>query len=227
MRIEKCLSVFLTVNLFVFVSAFFVYAETAQESPDRGMAGTEQTNSDPISQGISEFTKAIELNPGSAEAYYKRGKAYVTLSRLGSIHADQALADFTKAIELNPDYAEAYTERGEIYAVQSNFPQAVADYNRAIKLKPDDSEAYYCRGSIYHSQGNFAQAISDYTKAIELKPDDKEFYISRCICYYDMKDYDHAWDDAHKVEEFGNHPFELLLSEDFLEKLKKDSGRDK
>ena len=34
MRIEKCLSVFLTVNLFVFVSAFFVYAETAQESPD-------------------------------------------------------------------------------------------------------------------------------------------------------------------------------------------------
>jgi len=61
-----------------------------------------------ITATISEYTKAIELNPKFAMAYVKRGMAYHKKGQY-----DQAISDFNKAIELNPEYAKAYSNRGQ------------------------------------------------------------------------------------------------------------------
>ena len=54
-----------------------------------------------------EFTKAIELDPDYAAAYYNRGFAY---GKLGQYQ--RGIEDFDKAIQLDPDYAENYYSRG-------------------------------------------------------------------------------------------------------------------
>ena len=59
------------------------------------------------SQAISDYDKAIEINPGNAEAYYNRGIEY---DELGN-HL-QAISDYDSAIDINPSYAEAYYNRG-------------------------------------------------------------------------------------------------------------------
>src|SRR5215204_1440714 len=51
-------------------------------------------------EAIREYTKAIELNPQFAEAYYNRGIAYSDKKEY-----DAAIQDYTKAIELNPRFA--------------------------------------------------------------------------------------------------------------------------
>jgi len=63
-----------------------------------------------LDQAISDYTKALEINPKYAEAYYNRGNVYSDKGQY-----DQAISDFTKALEINPKYAEAHYNRGIAY----------------------------------------------------------------------------------------------------------------
>ena len=56
---------------------------------------------------ISDFNKAIEINPNYAEAYYNRGVAKDYLGDYKGV-----FVDFNKTIEINTKYAEAYYNRG-------------------------------------------------------------------------------------------------------------------
>lgn len=62
---------------------------------NRGVTSMEKGEGDPV----SDFTKAIELNPRLAMAYVQRG-----LLTHGEA-TDQAIADYTKAIEIDPRWA--------------------------------------------------------------------------------------------------------------------------
>ena len=56
---------------------------------------------------ISDYTKAIEINPNDGDAYYNRGNSKDELKDYYG-----AISDYTKAIEINPNDAEAYYNRG-------------------------------------------------------------------------------------------------------------------
>ena len=60
--------------------------------------GTEHLKNGQYDKAISDFTKAIELNPKSAEAYSRRRHAYI----------EKVTSDYKKAIELNPEYGERF-----------------------------------------------------------------------------------------------------------------------
>ena len=59
-------------------------------------------------EAISDYTKALEINPRDALAYYNRGILHLNVGR-----ADLAIADFNKVIELSddPDLVAAARER--------------------------------------------------------------------------------------------------------------------
>jgi tetratricopeptide (TPR) repeat protein len=61
-------------------------------------------------EAIVAYTKAIEMKPNYAEAFYNRGLVYKNLGDYV-----QAIRDYNKAIELNPKFVEAYHERGTSY----------------------------------------------------------------------------------------------------------------
>ncbi|MFH1876587.1 MAG: tetratricopeptide repeat protein [Candidatus Omnitrophota bacterium] len=181
----------------------------------RGLTYVQQGN---LPQAISDCTKAIEINPKYAEAYNNRGLAYYKQDKFS-----QALLDYTKAIEIDPNYANAYFNRGLAYAwQQGNLPQAISDCTKAIEINPKYAEAYNNRGLAYGGQGNFPQAISDCTKAIEIDPNLAEAYYNRAGAYFYQKDFTKAWEDVRKVESLG-----FKVNSEFLEELKKASGREK
>ena len=84
----------------LFSNASFVYAETAEEYWNIGNVYYDQGNS---VQAISDFSKAIEINPKYAEAYYNRGYIYYKQDEF-----TQANSDLTKAIAINPNLVEDY-----------------------------------------------------------------------------------------------------------------------
>ncbi len=59
---------------------------------------------------ISDFIKAVEINPKYADAYYNRAITYDQLEQY-----DTAIKYFSKTIEINPKYAAAYNGRGVAY----------------------------------------------------------------------------------------------------------------
>jgi Flp pilus assembly protein TadD len=66
-------------------------------------SGTQKYKQGDHNGAISDFTRAIEINPGYWKAYNSRG---VVKWDKGDL--DGALSDHTKSIELNPENAAAY-----------------------------------------------------------------------------------------------------------------------
>ncbi len=80
-------------------------------------------------EAISDFTKAIEINPKFADAYFSRGAAFGI-----KCQHDQAISDYNKAIEINPKYAKAYNNRGIIHINKGNKEKACSDWKQACNL---------------------------------------------------------------------------------------------
>lgn len=153
------------------------------------------------SQAISEFTKAIEIDPEFARAYYNRGRFYY-----GSGQYSKAISDFNRTIELNPEYADAYFRRGGAYYLLGEYDQALSDYSKAIELNPKNAMAYVNRVSIYRKLGRYDQAVADLNKAIELNPDhnlelDYYIYNYRGLSYFGLGQYEQAVSDYTKAIE--------------------------
>ena len=87
---------------------------------------------DEIDRAISDFDRAIQLEPDNAIRYYNRGIAF---SRK---HQEQkAIDDYSRAIQLGPDLAPAYGNRAHEFELAGERDKAIADYRKALLLAPE------------------------------------------------------------------------------------------
>lgn len=84
---------------------------------------------------MAAATKAIELNPKDAEAFFARGMGYETTEQ-----HDRAIADFEKALQLNPDHGFALYHKARSYEKAARFKEA-AEARAALKLWCERSAA--------------------------------------------------------------------------------------
>ena len=169
-------------------------------------------------ESIENFSRAIELDPGFADAYKRRADAYSGLAeeKAVSAHYAQAIADYNQAIALNPDDASAYSGRGYAYYHQDNFDRAIADFTQAIDLNPGNIGAYGFRGDAYFQQGKYNLAIGDYTQVIALNPNIAPAYSGRGNAYFQQGDYNLAIADftqaIDRYPDFELNPFESEIA---------------
>jgi tetratricopeptide (TPR) repeat protein len=112
---------------------------------------------------LLEYSKAIELDPTNALAYYGRGLGYW---KIGDYN--RAIADTTKAIELDPKGAQNYNGRGLAYHMKGAYELAISDYSKAIELDPTSGTAYVNRGEAWEDSGRIERATADYRAALAL-----------------------------------------------------------
>ena len=94
--------------LVVLISSSNGYGQSTNKEAEEALRkGNNAGQNNDLSTAIINFTKAIELDPKYANAYFNRGIAYSSLKKY-----PEALADYTKAIELDPKYVKAYYNRG-------------------------------------------------------------------------------------------------------------------
>ena len=156
-----------------------------------------------LDKALTDYNKAIELDPAESLAYLNRGMVYYDQGEL-----DKALIDYNKAIELDPAESLAYSNRGAAYYVQGELDKALTDYNKAIELDPAESLAYIGRGMVYHQQNERFQAVADYDKAIELDPLAGVAYYLRGLAFQQIGDTVKAEIDFTKAKELGYDPLE-------------------
>ena len=175
-----------------------------------------------LNSSISDFDKAIELDPNLTEAYFYRARAKDESKQYAS-----AVADFDKAIEIEPGYVEDlhyreiakrkafddYIALGNAELLKSESYNAVRYFDKAIEMQLDSAEAYYGRGlSVMYGKGislgscRYESATSDFNRAIELTPNDPKVYYRR-------------GDAKHKLEQFesaiADYDRAIELSPDF------------
>ena len=95
-------------------------------------AGQNALRSNNPTLAITECTRAIQLNPNDAQAYFCRALAYDNAGK-----NDLAIQDYTEAIRLTPKFSTAYVGRGVAFARKGDFDKAIADYARIIDMRPE------------------------------------------------------------------------------------------
>jgi tetratricopeptide (TPR) repeat protein len=145
---------------------------------------------------IEDFSRAIELNPNSAEAYDSRG-----IAKEGLGDCAGAIEDFSRAIDLNPKYVDAYYNRGFVLRELGAYNSAIEDFSSAIELNPNSAEAYNRRGVAKAERGDREGAIEDYSRALELNPKDAFVYFSRGVLGVILGAYKRAIKDYSKAIE--------------------------
>ena len=123
---------------------------------------------------MSDFDKAIQLNPSNSNFYSHRAVTKVVLGQSLS-----AVADFEKAIQLDPSNAHAFYSWGVAKYTLNQYTSAIKDFNKAIRLDPDYAEAYHFRGSAKQKLSQYVSAIGDFDEAIHLNPGYAESYNHR------------------------------------------------
>jgi tetratricopeptide (TPR) repeat protein len=181
-------------------------------------------------EAIAFYDRAVDADPGYANAYSARGFAYFkineyqqsltdvnralvlkpehpgalanrALTLIAMKEYDRALTDINRAIELKPDYARAYNIKGYTYLNLGNNQKTLENCNKAIELNPNFSEAYVSRGAAQRNIGRYEDAFKDYQKAIEINPEYANPYQSRGRTYLRLKKYDEAIRDFKKAVE--------------------------
>ncbi|VDK20689.1 unnamed protein product [Anisakis simplex] len=104
--------------------------EKANEERNQAMEAFNEGN---MEKALEHYTKAIELNPGSAILHAKRANVLLKLNK-----PNGAIRDCDKAIELNADSAQGYKFRGRAKRLLGNFLEAHKDLVMACKLDYDD-----------------------------------------------------------------------------------------
>jgi outer membrane protein OmpA-like peptidoglycan-associated protein len=127
---------------------------------------------------INMFTAAIERDANFADAYFRRGKMY--LSKTPSSATD-AMADFNMVITLDPQNAEAYYQRGLLHADMIYNEKARADMETASGMghrgamewlgmeTPDEKEGKYIYLGDYLPSGREPMVKFDFNKSL-IKP---------------------------------------------------------
>ena len=159
------------------------HASSAAAYSNRGLAKNELGRH---RDAISDYDKAIRLNPKNAVAFNNRGTANYELGR----HED-AISDFAKAIRLDPKNAFAYNNRGNSKNELGRHEDAISDFDDAIRLDPKYALTYYNRVAALlkladqkpasEEQKLLKDAEQMCEKARELSGNEFGFYKCACV----------------------------------------------
>jgi len=141
---------------------------------------------------ISDFTRAIALNPHDQIAYSNRATVYMASSRL-----ELAIVDLTEVIRAEPANGMAYYNRATAYERSGERDKALDDYRSAARLLPLFAPAAAALGRVLKAS-NPDGALSDLSEAIRLDPKSPALR-SRATLYLSLGRFEPALLDFNQV----------------------------
>ena len=131
--------------------------------------GNSYNNTGQPDLAITDFSRAIKLDPANSVALNNRGNTLKSRGR-----HDEALTDFAKALKLAPTNTMIYNNRANTYKAMGQYGRAAADLDKAIELDPSNPITYYNRACLESARKKTAAACDWLTKAINKGFDERE-----------------------------------------------------
>lgn len=150
-------------------------------------SGLKEDDAGNYSKAITCFSKAIELEPNIATAWYNRGISHMKLGKYSL-----AVVDFNRAILLDTALIDAYYNRHLAYQYTQNYQFALADINFYINHKPFDTQAVEARAVLARTMQEWEIAERDYLFILAADPTNIGISLILADIYFEQKKYKEA-----------------------------------
>ncbi|NOY38472.1 MAG: tetratricopeptide repeat protein [Chlorobi bacterium] len=121
---------------------------------------------------LTQFSKAIEMDPDFSKAYLSRGKVYEQINQ-----PEEALNDYNRALVFLPKDADTYYCTGRIYNQLGKYKEALDALNKATRLARRNVEAYQEKAKALISLEKYKKAIGAADTALLLQKDAVGYYL--------------------------------------------------
>lgn len=196
----------------------------------------------------AEFKKAIELEPGNADAYRWAARAATTLG-----HFDVALNLAAKSIELDPLEVLNYKQIGNVYFRTGRYPQAEAAWSTGRALNPayveEKSTARvltllaqgeaasalkaqarlprsnwdnWCQAIAYHALGRQKESDASLARFVGTQTDDSAVEVAQIYAYRGEIAQALTW--LNRAYERHDDSLPLIKGDPFLRNLEREPG---
>lgn len=139
-----------------------------------------------VTESITYYQKAVDLNPANADAYRGLSAAY---EQLGFVNESEEI--LKRAIRLQPTYWAGYNQLGGFYLMRGRFDEAITQYEKVIELIPNSNRGYSNLGATYFLLEDYQEAIEIFNRALEIDPDDF-VYSNLATLYFYQSEYSNA-----------------------------------
>ncbi|GHC10492.1 tetratricopeptide repeat protein [Thermomonas carbonis] len=168
--------------------------EPAKRAAWHGQRGWHRYRNEQGAEGVSDFGKAMQLDPTAHEYVLGRSRAN---RQAGDFAA--ALADADRALAMEPKSSHAHAARGVAFEGMEKWPDAVAAYGKAIDLAADNPTWYDARCWARAMAGDHAGGKADCARALELDAESWNSYNSRGYIEYRLGNHAAAVADYDKA----------------------------
>lgn len=119
-----------------------------------------------------EYQRAIELNPGYADAY----RLYAILL-MEAGRKDEAFARIKRALEIDPTSVIYNATLGFLYYFARRYDQAVGQLQKTIDMEPGHWMAHYWLAQAYAQKSMYGEALLEAQKARDLSGDSGSSWV--------------------------------------------------
>jgi TolB-like protein/Tfp pilus assembly protein PilF/class 3 adenylate cyclase len=153
-----------------------------------------------MARSISEFQRAIELNPNYATAHHWYGVGPLLV--LGRF--DEAIAEGKRAIELDPLSPIMNANLGETLLFAHRNDEAMAQFHKTLEIDQTFYYAHEVLGQALQLTGDLSAAITEYTRAQQLS-DFEEVRVMLATAKAQSGDKEAAKQMLAELEELSRH----------------------
>jgi tetratricopeptide (TPR) repeat protein len=119
-----------------------------------------------------QFTNAIKIDSGYADAHFQLGESYLRLQRL-----DRAYQELSRTVELRPDDYKARIALANVLIVARQFPKAKEQTDWLQKNRAKDPATHSTLSNLLSGEGDIAGAIAEMQQTISLDPGHWELFL--------------------------------------------------
>jgi TolB-like protein/DNA-binding winged helix-turn-helix (wHTH) protein/Tfp pilus assembly protein PilF len=156
-------------------------AKTRQINPDayddylKGLYSWNQFDPDSLKKSIQYFERAIEKDPGYAQAYAGLAESYGVLMDWNKLPPAEAYskseAAARRAVDLDSGNSEAHSALGwQLLSYDRDYAGSEREFQRAIELNASNADAHDGLANYFAIRGQFDQSIAEARRARDLDP---------------------------------------------------------
>ncbi len=207
--------------LFLLLGIGSVHAEESEVAVERNRKGAGLLGQGKIEEALTEFQKAVELNPMDPVA---RLNLAFTYDRQGQV--EEAIEAYKQAIKMDEKNLLAYNNLGVLYNKMGRYDEAIWQLENALSINPSDAntlknlENAKKNKSIMQERDN---QIAELRREVDIQPNNPLalYKLGRLYAFYERKEEAFEW--IAKALERGYDDYHNLKMDPALEKIRDDS----